>query len=124
MGALFNICLTKILEERVMNNPRRKSLGKVKAKFEGVCTEIEELSEKIEGLKEEIECLKDEEESAYDNLPESLQESEKGESMQTAMEYMENAMYSVDAIVDSLQSATQDFEELYSAIDDAISCRA
>lgn len=43
-----------------MNNSRRKSLGEEKAKLEGVCTEIEELSEKIEGLKEEIECIKSE----------------------------------------------------------------
>ena len=48
-----------------MNKARRKQLS--------------EIQEKLAELKDMIETVLDEEQEAYDNLPESLQESERGE---------------------------------------------
>ena len=53
-----------------MNNTRRKR--------------IDAVMQKLEELSEELEALKEEEEESYDNLPESLQESERCEAMQEA----------------------------------------
>ena len=42
---------------------------------------LEDVSEKIAQAKEELEQIMDEEQEAYDNMPESIQESERGEQM-------------------------------------------
>ena len=46
-----------------MNNVRRKALA--------------EIQSQIETLKDHLEAIKDEEEEARDNIPESMQESER-----------------------------------------------
>ena len=49
--------------------------------------EIEDVRKSLRKVYEELEELKDEEQEAFDNLPESFQESEKGERMQEYIEY-------------------------------------
>ena len=105
-----------------MNKRRRKELEQLKSEFEQVCLDVNEALEKLEELKENIECLKEEEEEAYDNLPESLQEAEKGEAMQAAIDYMASAIDAVDVVGANLDEAIQGFEDVYSAIQDAASC--
>lgn len=63
--------------------------------------------EKLEALREEIECIKDEEEEAFDNFPESLQESERGEAMQEAISNLEYAFDSIDEVISYLEEAEQ-----------------
>ncbi len=57
---------------------------------------INELIEKFEEIKAEaidqLSEIRDEEQEAYDNLPESLQESERGENMQTCIDALEYFM--------------------------------
>lgn len=105
-----------------MNKRRRKELEQLKSEFEQVCSDVNEAVEKLEELKENIECLMEEEEEAYDNLPESLQESDKGEAMQTAIGYMVSAIDAADVVGASIDEAIQGFEDVYSAIQDAASC--
>lgn len=66
-----------------MNTKRRNSIDSV----------INELIEKFEEIKAEaidqLSEIRDEEQEAYDNLPESLQESEKGENMQNCIDALE-----------------------------------
>ena len=63
-----------------MNAKRRNSIDSV----------INELIEKFEEIKAEaidqLSEIRDEEQDAYDNLPESLQESERGENMQNCID--------------------------------------
>ena len=68
-----------------MNKIRRKELAKIVAKLE----ELEALHQEI---MEELEAVRDEEQEALDNLPENLQESERGEQMQEYIDAMESAM--------------------------------
>ena len=69
-----------------MNAKRRNSIDSV----------INELIEKFEEIKAEaidqLSEIRDEEQEAYDNLPESLQESEKGENMQNCIDALEYFM--------------------------------
>lgn len=65
-----------------MNAQRRKQLS--------------EISDKIELIKEEITFLQEEEQDALDNMPDSLQYSEKGERMQTAIDAMDDILQSLD----------------------------
>lgn len=65
-----------------MNAQRRKQLSGI--------------SDKIELIKEEITFLQEEEQDALDNMPDSLQYSEKGERMQTAIDAMDSVLQSLD----------------------------
>lgn len=65
-----------------MNGKRRKELGVLLGK----------LSEVKESLKNILAA----EETAFDNMPESLQESERGEQMQECIEMMDNAMTCIE----------------------------
>jgi len=74
-----------------MNNDRRK--------------QIEELITKAEALREAIDIVENEEIDAFDNLPESLQESERGQSMQEASDSLADARFSVDDVLANLTQA-------------------
>lgn len=74
-----------------MNKQRRKA--------------IEKLKSQAEGLKCGIQTLKAEEKDAYDNLPESLQGSEKGEQMQKAIDALDYAEACIDEVIDTLTEA-------------------
>ena len=52
-----------------------------------------------------IEEVLDEEQEAYDNMPEGLQASERGEAMQEAITNLEDANSSADEIEDYLEDA-------------------
>lgn len=72
--------------------------------------EIENILASLEGLEERISALYDEESEAYENLPEAIQESERGENMLAASEALENAMdaaSSIDDVISSLREALE-----------------
>ena len=76
-----------------MNNKRRKA--------------IEVISTKLGELKEEVEALHGEEEETYDNMPEGLQGSERGEISQSAIDSLYDATDSLDSAIASLEGATE-----------------
>ena len=61
--------------------------------------------EELETLKSKIEEIQNDEQEAYDNLPESLQYSERGEAMESAIENLESAYNEIDSIIDNLEEA-------------------
>lgn len=63
---------------------------------------IAEVVEKIETLKGDLEMIRDEEQDAFDNMPESLQGSMRGEEMEEAIGYMDDAIEGLDTAIDSL----------------------
>lgn len=67
-----------------MNKQRRKQIDQI-------ITRIEALQGLIEEVNSDIETIKDEEQEALENLPESLQEGEKGQTMQSAIDSLEEA---------------------------------
>lgn len=72
-----------------MNAERRKELARI----------IERLEHQLDA----IETVKDEEEEAYDNLPEQLQESERGETMQENYEELDSIYDDLQDIIDRIQ---------------------
>ena len=74
-----------------MNKDRRKRL-------EGIC-------EKLMEIYEELDAIIDEEQEAYDNMPESLQDSEKGERMYEGIDSLESAR-------DDINNAAATIEEV------------
>ena len=62
---------------------------------------------KLSDLKAEIEQICDEEQEAYDNLPEGLQDSERGVSMESAIEELDDAASDLEGVIDTLKAATE-----------------
>lgn len=57
----------------------------------------------LEKAKDDLEYLRDEEQSAYENMPEVFQWSEKGEKMQEIANNLDNAIYPVEEAIDAVQ---------------------
>ena len=66
---------------------------------------IEEVMLNLSESRVELESILEEEQEAFDNLPEGIQESERGEVMNEA--------------IDNLQSATDCFDDIESSLNEA-----
>lgn len=76
-----------------MNSERRKA--------------IEALKSQLDEIGGDIEALKDEEQDYYDNMPESFQGGDKGDTAQTAIDALESAASSIDEAITSLEESAQ-----------------
>lgn len=72
-----------------MNKARRSRLG--------------DIAEQLENLYEDIEAVASDEREAYDNLPESLQESERGCMMEEAADELDDICSELDCLRDRIQ---------------------
>lgn len=86
-----------------MNKIRRKTLAQIVAKLE----ELESLRQEIQEMLEEV---KDEEEVALDNMPESLQEGERGQQMQEYIDTMDGVV--IDLELMDLDGMADQFREI------------
>lgn len=59
-----------------------------------------ELLDEAKGI---LESVKDEEQEAFDNLPESFQASERGETMEDNIYNLDEAYSSIEDIVDTIE---------------------
>ena len=75
-----------------MNNTRRK--------------EIQDVLNELADLRSRVDTLHGEEQEAYDNMPESLQQSERGQAAENAASGVGNALSAFDAVASSLNAAT------------------
>ena len=76
-----------------MNKQRRKELNVI----------IDKLTE----LRDLLENLKDEEQDYFDNMPENLQYSERGERAEEAVMSLEEALDNIDSVVESIEEAIE-----------------
>lgn len=76
-----------------MNNTRRKLL--------------QSIINKLNDCSLELESIKDEEQEAFDNFPEGLQVSERGEAMENAIGEMESAISSIEDAITSIETAME-----------------
>ena len=74
-----------------MNKQRRKNLM--------------EVIDALENCSLDIECLLDEEQDSYDSIPESLQESERGQLMENAIDCLDSARGSISDAIESIEDA-------------------
>lgn len=66
---------------------------------------IDSIIEKLEQIQLLIEEIKEEEEECYDNLPEGIQESEKGEKFESAISNLNDAYEAVYEISEYLEES-------------------
>jgi len=76
-----------------MNNQRRK--------------EIQAVIDELAALRSRVEDLQNEEQESYDNMPEGLQQSERGEKAEQAASRLEDALTAFDEIEDALNGAAE-----------------
>ena len=65
---------------------------------------ISDIYDKLIDIQSNLECIRDEEQEAFDNLPESIQYSERGERMEEYISSIEEALDNVGYAVESLDS--------------------
>ena len=63
---------------------------------------ISDIYDKLIDIQSNLECSRDEEQEAFDNLPESIQYSERGERMEEYISSLDEALDYVGYAVDSL----------------------
>ena len=64
---------------------------------------LEKIVFALEDLRDQIESIKVEEEGCYDNLPEGLQDSERGEQMQENIDNLDEVYDQVDEAISTLR---------------------
>lgn len=87
-----------------MNNQRRKELNNIAAAMENVSMPVD--IEQLEGIKSDIEMVLMDEEMAFENMPEGLQYSMRGEMSQEAQDNMSEAIDAIDKFI----SEYEDYE--------------
>ena len=63
---------------------------------------LEDVLDRLQGCMMDLEYIKEEEQESYDNLPESLQYSEKGEQMQENVDDLDYVISDLDQVIDSV----------------------
>ena len=74
-----------------MNKIRRKALS-------DIITKLEQLDSLREEIREQLQEVMDEEQDALGNMPESLQESDRGQQMQEYIDTMQDVIGELDLI--------------------------
>jgi len=72
---------------------------------------IEKVGRLLEELLEEVEALQEEEQEAYENMPESLQSSERGEAMYEAAENLSSAANCIEEAIGTWRTPWRHKEE-------------
>lgn len=76
-----------------MNNDRRKL--------------IRGIVDRLSAIKEDIDSVLYDEQEAFDNMPEGLQQSARGEASQNALEWLESSSCQVDEAIGELTDAME-----------------
>lgn len=66
-------------------------------------TEIKNIIAELENIKTKLDNVFSEEQYAFDNMPENLQYSMRGEESQEAIDYMSEAVSSIEEAIDQLE---------------------
>lgn len=88
-----------------MNKQRRKQLAEAIEKLEKAIAMLEE-------AKETVECVTEEEQEAFDNMPESLQCSERGEMTLDNVGTLEEITSNIESYIDEIQDQIDRLGEL------------
>lgn len=91
-----------------MNAPRRKNLSRI-------ITAIEELKSQLEDQQSDLEELNDDEQSAFSNIPENLEGSERYERAEAAASALEEALEALQEALDQLDTCVESINEAIEA---------
>lgn len=78
---------------------------------------IEQISEEISTIQDDVDTYMSEEQESYDNLPEALQWSEKGEMMEEAINNLESARDSIETAASDLSTLCEELEDEFVSVE-------
>lgn len=96
-----------------MNKQRRKELSDIIDRIAAMGEQLNAIKQTRNDIVSDLEALRDEEQESFDSLPEGLQDSERGQDMQAAVDNLDNALQDLDIDLDL------DVDGVVSNIDDA-----
>lgn len=101
-----------------MNNARRKSLKSLIKQLNDLAEGFEALKNDSEEICYAIEEIRDEEQDSFDNLPEGIQESSRGERMEEVIDTLDEAISNLEYldIDDIISYINETIENLENAI--------
>lgn len=97
-----------------MNAQRRKQIEAIKARVEALQDLISEAQNIADEITQEVRDVLELEQEAYDNMPESLQDGERGQAMNEAIGNLEQATNLLEEI-----SVVPDMSEVIDLLSDA-----
>lgn len=97
-----------------MNNARRKKLNAIYKRVDDLNGLLSNVKHLADELRNELQDEYDGEEESHGNLPESLQEGERGQAMQEAMGAMQTALDALEEVAN-----VTDLDEAMEALDNA-----
>lgn len=69
--------------------------------------QIETVKSELEALSERIESIRDDEQDYFDNIPENLQDSERANMSEAAIDALDSAIDSISEAISSLEEAAE-----------------
>ncbi|MEM8515121.1 uncharacterized Zn finger protein (UPF0148 family) [Massilia sp. MP_M2] len=97
-----------------MNKERRKIINTQWHAMEELKAMHAAVVAKAEEIKAELENVRDEEQESFDNMPEGLQQSDRGQTSEQAIANLDTAINALDEI-----AADIDLDEAMEALDNA-----
>lgn len=71
--------------------------------------ELSRIADELENLRDAIDAVASEERDAYDNLPESLQESERGTAMEEAADELDDICGELDDLRQRIEGVVDEY---------------
>lgn len=88
-----------------MNDTRRKSLADIRSRIELALGELG-------NAKEELEDVINAEQEAFDNMPEGLQQADRGQTMEEGINALEESSSNLDDAINALEDIMGQFDEV------------
>ena len=82
-----------------MNKKRRAKIYSIVSRIEYAKKDVENSREELQRIKNDLEIILREEEDYFDNMPENLQGSMRGEDAEAAIDYMTDALDSLELAI-------------------------
>jgi seryl-tRNA synthetase len=117
LQALMPNAFVLSLENETMNKQRRNALSQIIDQIELLKTTFETLKNETESIRDQIDSERDNEQESFNNLPEGLQQGERGQDMEQAIERLDEASTTITDLFDALDGI--DFNDVISNIDEA-----
>lgn len=85
-----------------MNANRRKRIAEVVALLEAI---------DLGPIQDAIDSLREEEQEAFDNMPEGLQQSERGQATEEAVGHLDEALSAIEDAVSQIECTVNELNE-------------
>jgi len=100
-----------------MNASRRKTLGQIIDQIEAFRALVESVKTEAESIRDQLDTERDSEQEAFDNMPEGLQQGDRGQGMEHAVERLDMASTAITDLFDAIDCI--DFDDVISSVNDA-----